>query len=47
MGICRYLVDEDDNEDDDEPFDITDDALGPKDGEGDVDKVDLLGFAAF
>jgi len=43
----RYLVDEDDDEDDDEPFDIAGDALGPEDGEGDVDEVDLLGFAAF
>jgi len=43
----KYLVDEDDEEDDDEPLDDTDDALGPEDGEGDVEEVNLLGFAAF
>lgn len=46
----RYLVDKDSDEedsDDDEPLDIADDALGPEDGEGDDDDVNLLGFAAF
>jgi hypothetical protein len=46
----RYLVDEDSDEedsDDDEPLDVADDALGPEDGEGDADEVNLLGFAAF
>jgi hypothetical protein len=41
----RYLVDKDSNEedsDDDEPSDVADDALGPEDGEGDVDEVNLL-----
>jgi len=44
-----YLVDKDSDEDsdDDEPLDIADDALGPEDGEGDVDEVNLLGFASF
>jgi hypothetical protein len=36
-----------DDEDGDEPPDVADDALGPEDGEGDVDEVSLLGFAAF
>jgi hypothetical protein len=45
----RHLVDEDDNEEDsdDEPLDVGDDALGPEDGEGYDDEVNLLGFAAF
>lgn len=43
------LVDRDSDEDsdDNEPLDIADDALGPEDGEGDIDEVDLLGFASF
>jgi hypothetical protein len=46
----RYLVDKDSDEedsDDDEPLDVADDALGPEDGEGDDDEVNLLGFAVF
>ena len=43
----RYLVDEEDEEDDDEPLDDADNALGPEDGEGDVDEMHLLSFAAF
>jgi len=42
-----YLVDEDEEEEDDEPLDVADDVLGPEDGEGDVDEVNLLGFTAF
>lgn len=41
-----YFVDEEDGEDGNE-LDIADDALGPEDGDGDVDEVNLLGFAAF
>lgn len=43
----RYLVDNKDDEESDEPLDIVNDALGPEDGEGEVDEVNLLGFAAF
>ena len=43
----RYLVDKEDEDDDDEPLDDADDALGSEDGKGDIDKVNLLGFAAF
>jgi len=43
----RYLVDENDDDDDDEPLDDADNALGSEDGKEDVDKVNLLGFAAF
>ena len=43
----KYLADEDDEDDDDEPVDVADDVLGPEDGEGDVDEVNLLGFTAF
>jgi len=43
----RYLVDDGDDEDSDDPLDFADDALGPEDGEGDVDEINLLGFAAF
>jgi hypothetical protein len=42
-----YGTDEDSDSNDDEPLDVADDALGPEDGEGDVDEVDLLGFASF
>ena len=47
---CRYLGDEESEEEDlgdEEPLDVADDALGPEDGEGDDDDVNLLGFAAF
>ena len=43
----KYLVDEDDEDNEKKPLDIADDALGPEDGEEDIDKVDLLGFTAF
>ena len=46
----RYLGDEESEEEDsgdEEPLDVADDALGPEDGEGDDDDVNLLGFAAF
>ena len=46
----RYLVDKDSNKEDldnDERLDIADNALGPEDGEGDDDDVNLLGFAVF
>jgi hypothetical protein len=43
MGIGKWLTDEDDNE----PLDVTDNALGLEDGEGDVDEINLLGFADF
>src|SRR5271168_2044998 len=45
----RDLVDEADNEEDsdDKPLDVADDTLGPEDGEGDDDDVNLLGLAAF
>jgi len=42
-----YLVDDEDGEDSDAPPDMADDALGPEDGEGDVDEVNMLGFTAF
>jgi hypothetical protein len=43
----RYLVDDENDEDSDEPLDVVDDVLGPEDGEGDIDEVNLLGYAAF
>ena len=41
-----YFVDEEDGEDGNE-LDVADDALGPEDGDGDVDEVNLLSFTAF
>ena len=37
----QYLVDDEDDKDSDsdEPLDVVDDALGPENGEGDVDKI--------
>ena len=43
----RYLVNDEDDEDSNEPLDIVDDALGPEDGEGDVDEANLLSFTDF
>lgn len=37
----------DEEEDDGDVLDATEDVLGPEDGEGDIDEVNLLGFAAF
>ena len=45
-GYC-YLVDDKDDKGGDEPLDVADDVLGPEDGEEDIGKVNLLGFAAF
>jgi len=43
-----YVVDGEDRSDDsDAPPDDADDALGPEDGEGETDEVNMLGFASF
>jgi hypothetical protein len=42
-----YEVDDDDRDDSDAPPDDADDALGPEDGEGEIDEVNMFGFASF
>ena len=42
-----YLVDDEDEDNGDKTLDFADDPLGPEDGEGDVDELNVLGFAAF
>jgi len=41
------LVDDEDEDNGDKTLDFADDPLGPEDGEGDVDELNVLGFAAF
>ena len=42
-----YAIDDEGRDDSDAPPDDADDALGPEDGEGETDEVNILGFALF
>lgn len=43
----QIAADDEDRDDSDAPPDDADDALGPEDGEGEIDEVNMLGYATF